>query len=602
MDGLTVYASVETAYSFGTNAWVTATNTLAQSTGDRFAISTSWYNPVGTSNDWMISPAVSITAGAWLSWKGYTPDVNFPDGYEVKISTTTNATASFTTNLYSTSGEAQAWTSHYVDLAPYVGQTVYFAWRNNSNDKFLLLMDDISVFVPTTNDVSATGITMNDYYVTGGNHNVTGTIYNNGATTITSVDLTYTVNGGAPNTQTLTGISIAPFSTYNFSAATPLMVSNPTEYNLKAWTSNPNGGVDPDLSNDTTGKPVHGITAVPWKNVVFEEATGTWCGWCPRGAVFMDSLAHLFPVSAMLIAVHNGDPMTVTAYDAAVSAQIGGYPSGIVDRKDIDVDPSTFITEYNARKNDVVPLSTTTTSVYNSSTNSLDITVSALLATDFTSADMHFNAVVTEDHVTGTGTTWDQHNYYSFQSNNLPLSGAGHNWQNEPNPILAANMEYSHVGRALMDGFNGAASPLPSVLTAGNTYTKTYSYPIPGGQNYNNMRVIGMVIDYNGVILNASRADMMAGVKEVSTTSLKLNLYPNPTTDGKANLRVRFAQIGEATMEVVDVTGRIVLSNSSNVNADEYIYPINLSGLASGVYTVRISQNGQSTSARLVLE
>ena len=38
--------------------------------------------------------------------------------------------------------------------------------------------------------------------------------------------------------------------------------------------------------------------------------------------------------------------------------------------------------------------------------------------------DYRLALVITEDNVHGTGTGYDQHNYYSNQSQNLPLSGA----------------------------------------------------------------------------------------------------------------------------------------------------------------------------------
>ena len=114
---------------------------------DSVAYSTSWYSPAGAADDWMITPQISLTTNNILSWYEFTPDVNFRDGYQVLISTTTPTTAAFTALL--TVPEADTlWNQRTIDLqaAGYANQTVYIAFRNNSNDKFLLMIDDIEVY------------------------------------------------------------------------------------------------------------------------------------------------------------------------------------------------------------------------------------------------------------------------------------------------------------------------------------------------------------------------------------------------------------------------------------------------------------------------
>ena len=59
------------------------------------------------------------------------------------------------------------------------------------------------------------------------------------------------------------------------------------------------------MLNDTLSKSIVALAFQPTKRVLFEEATGTWCQWCPRGAVYMDSLHKVYPTTAMLVAVHN---------------------------------------------------------------------------------------------------------------------------------------------------------------------------------------------------------------------------------------------------------------------------------------------------------
>ena len=84
------------------------------------------------------------------------------------------------------------------------------------------------------------------------------------------------------------------------------------------------GGADNVPADDVLTLMVDPVTPAAGKVVVGEEGTGTWCQWCPRGAVFMDKFANDFGQYWAGIAVHNNDPMTVADYDAGIGALIGG--------------------------------------------------------------------------------------------------------------------------------------------------------------------------------------------------------------------------------------------------------------------------------------
>ncbi|ESU24819.1 hypothetical protein FEDK69T_03720 [Flavobacterium enshiense DK69] len=135
--------------SFVNAAWVP----YSEEFDNKVAISTSYYTPAGTANDWLVSPSIVLPAGAnKLYWDARAYDPSFKDSYKVYISTSGNALANFTTELFSqgngttpSSGENTTWTRRSVDLSAYAGQTVHLAFRNFSNDMFLLSLDNISV-------------------------------------------------------------------------------------------------------------------------------------------------------------------------------------------------------------------------------------------------------------------------------------------------------------------------------------------------------------------------------------------------------------------------------------------------------------------------
>lgn len=154
----------EIAVSYVNEAWERRED-FSFNVADSVAFSTSWTNPVGIANDWMWTPLIGpLSANAILKWNAVTYDLSYPDGYEVRIMTSTQGPPSGSngvignqitnsTVVFSIATENAAWTAHQVSLAAYAGQSIYIAFRNNSNNQFLLLIDDVVVEVQTNNDL-----------------------------------------------------------------------------------------------------------------------------------------------------------------------------------------------------------------------------------------------------------------------------------------------------------------------------------------------------------------------------------------------------------------------------------------------------------------
>jgi len=174
---------------------------------DSAAFSTSWVNPVVTSNDWMWTPLVSgITANTVLRWNAVTYDAMYRDGYEVRIMVAPTAPTGGTgaignqitnsTVVFSTTAENTTWTAREVNLSAYAGQQIYVGFRNNSTDKFLLLIDDVQIINIINNDLRVTSGNHGEYTVltadhatTAANFELEGTINNNGLLSMPNVAL-----------------------------------------------------------------------------------------------------------------------------------------------------------------------------------------------------------------------------------------------------------------------------------------------------------------------------------------------------------------------------------------------------------------------------
>ncbi|MBX7226280.1 MAG: choice-of-anchor J domain-containing protein, partial [Chitinophagales bacterium] len=191
-----------TNVSYVNEAWERRED-FADDVTDSCAFSTSWYTPAGAANDFMWTPAITLPTGTInLSWNAVTYDASYPDGYEVRIMTVaptggTGVIGNQLTNstvLFSTAAENTTWTNRTVSLNAYAGQTVYIGWRNNSNDQFLLLIDDVIVekLTPINANLDSLGIP-SEYFIMPNNQrtplSLVGKVINSGTNTLSNVQL-----------------------------------------------------------------------------------------------------------------------------------------------------------------------------------------------------------------------------------------------------------------------------------------------------------------------------------------------------------------------------------------------------------------------------
>ncbi len=112
-------------------------------------------------------------------------------------------------------------------------------------------------------------------------------------------------------------------------------------------------------------------------------------------------------------------------------------------------------------------------------------------------------------------------------------------------------------------GASAAVSPLSSI-----TYTVTGT-DVNGCSNTSNI----------SLSVNAC-----TGLGEITTTANGVKVYPNPT---KGELNIEFLNDASKTVDVLDLTGRLVQSNNTNSKKMN----VNLSSLSNGIYYVKIQSN-----------
>ncbi|MFN5912396.1 MAG: Omp28-related outer membrane protein [Bacteroidota bacterium] len=431
------------------------------------------------------------------------------------------------------------------------------------------------------------------------------TVKNAGTTAINSFDVVLDYNGNQ-YTQNITGQNLASLQSFDVTFTGINLVAGSNV--ATATVSNVNGASDDDPNDDVITQTVNPVVPAPGKIVVGEEATGTWCQWCPRGAVFMDLFETEYADFWAGIAVHNADPMVDPTYDTGVGALIGGYPSALVDRGP-DVDPSQMAPDFFERLQIAPKAFITNGATWDASTRTLNVSISAEFQAAATSS-YKLACVLTEDGVTGTGAGWNQSNAYAGGGNGV-MGG----YEALPNPVPAAQMVYDHVARKIAPSFGGYANSFPATVNAGATHTVNFSFVLPAGWDENEMHIIGLLIAPNGTIDNAGKATIAeavangfengtsAGLFDMDTDQIDatFKLYPNPAND-YAVVVIDLDVATQVEMTLSDVSGKVIaFRDYGSMNGAQEVV-LNTSSLAAGVYVVELSLNGVKITKRLIIE
>lgn len=588
--------------TYGQTGWVCPAHT-------QFAVVDDWNNNENNHPSILVTPFIDLTSAShpFLQFDYFYVGASYgSSGPTEKASVLASIDSGKTwTELSVMTGDDVNWQKSYINLASYIGKNnlkLGFKYDDggggSSNPLITFAIDNPTVFEPVASDISATTVTpaagtLLAYAAANTNAPIKVTVFNNGYDTIKSFNSNYQVNAGAVVTDNITGVSIAPFTSYTFSFLTPYtMPSTLGDYKFNIWTT---ATADINNSNDSVSTTITDASFMPSKKILLEEGTGSWCGWCPRGAVYMDSVFHLYPDHVSPIAVHDQDAMSISAYDAFISAKIGGYPNVVIDRRE-HYDPSTLLDIYD-REKDYFGFADITLTPVDAGGFNLSVKATVKPAIDL-NGDYRLAMVLTEDNVNHDTSTYDQHNYYS---GNIPLTGAGHDWFAEGSIVPGADMFYQFVARGIYPSTGGASSSLPSSMTAGNTYDYTFTENnVAQPFNRANMRYIVMLIrNTDGQVLNSSYATVSASVANVNAGINSLMLFPNPaTTTSFVGLNLK--ESTSVSVDVIDMLGRVVYSvPAQQMTAGNHKVQINTSNLASGNYTVKVQTDKGAVSQQL---
>lgn len=600
-------------------------------TADTFAVSTSWLKPVGTADAWLITPVISnVSANSVLTWEATAPDMSNADGYEVFVTNVISATPTTsdfpaTSRVYVTTAESGNWTAHGISLSAFAGQNIRIAFRNNSSNKYQLWLDDIIVKnVSNSYDVSMLSNDTYKYSVINTNHTISASFRNEGSTPVSSIVMNYQVgtNPVVSETKNFTvPLNYLDISGHTFS----FLYSSPVaSYNtVKVWVSSINGQADQQRGNDTASVGLTLSTTVPAKKVLVEEFTSVKCAGCPQSYISLRDLA-LAKSAVIATSIHSNDNLTNATGTTLTNDLAEEGSSAMIDRYyypgvgKITSTRSQWETFVTQRQGMVVPADVSITRVsYNQTTRQISANVSANFVGDV-KGDYRINLYIKENNIYGpimdiSDNGWNQYsNLFNIQAS--PYYQIGYPLNATTN-ILGPN-QYSHryVVNEFLDGPYGAPGIIPvNGNTAGQSYSKTYTYTLPmvfsGQYRYNpeNVYLVAVLSENStAAILNSAEVKLLAvpeipvGLAQVAKEGTDVTLFPNPASD-RCYIRYTSAQPQEVKTEVYNMLGELVFTGSEAIGEGETVQQMDCSLLAEGNYQVVLSFKDHRVSKKLTV-
>ncbi len=301
---------------------------------------------------------------------------------------------------------------------------------------------------------------------------------------------------------------------------------------------------------------------IPVHRPLIEEYTGTWCGWCVRGLVGMELLRETYGDEFIGVAYHNSDAMQVVS-SSAYPNSVPGYPTAYIDRTS-KVDALYGFGEIsgdivNAMEQfanlPVIAGIDVTAQWTSEERTSIDINVNTWFTTDKSSAQYAINVMLIADDLHGSGSSWNQKNYYSGYTEfvNDPYLGP---WVKKPSSVSGI-----HYNDVLVGTSGVVANSLPTTIVAYEDYGFNYTFtlanlPKPSLiQNKDNLHVIAVVVD-------------KTTKKAINANRCYIDAWVNPVKPGDVN--------DDGDIDILDVTTLIdyvlgkdsVVINTANANLD----------------------------------
>ena len=539
------------------------------------------------SNEYLITDVIDLSGYSVMhaTFKSFYYGATYQGATEVaEFLYSTNGGATWTS--LGTIDPAGDWETQWIDVTAACGNAnVQFAFNYQDGGGWLygLGIDDFALFAPYNFDVAMESLNMP---TTLGLNNAPftfeGTLRNYGGATITSATINYSVNGGTPATESLSGLSIAPYDTYTWTHTTAWNPSTTGTYSVDFYALPINGTFDQNTSNDNLNVSIEVLTATADRVVLAEEFTSSTCGPCasfnPGYKQLLDANSantETGRVTSVKYQMNWPSPGNDPAYnqeaaDRRVAYGISGVPDVVYSGSNIPTSQANIDIVKD------VPSLANLSAEWSATGNYIqcDATVNAL-------ADLGSNVVLHMAMI-------EKQINHSIQTNGETV--------------------FYHVFRKFMDGSNGDSM---SNMTAGNSFThyanstiSVNAAPAQGSFDFwigtSNMDVIVWLQNTTtGEVLQSAYGKYTtSGINEMDDVARFIAVYPNPSNE-VAGIELDLIDRSDVTLNLVNSLGQTVYTSAKSLDAGIQKIEVSTASLSAGLYFINVNVDGISKTLRL---
>ena len=305
------------------------------------------------------------------------------------------------------------------------------------------------------------------------------------------------------------------------------------------------------------------------KNVVLEEFTGIYCGFCPDGHVIGQGLHDANPNDVFLINIHTGgysnpngpnDPDFNCLYGAAIGAASGlaGYPAGTVNRATFaGISPQGSPGTTALSRGDWAAASAIIMA------DPSYVNIGAQASYDMSTGILTVN---TETYYTATTTNVNVL-HVAVVENNVPGPQSGAQNYN-PGAIISGpwspTYNHQHMLRHLMDGANGLEF---NVTTAGTFVPNSHTWNMPtnlaSGQSTTgyfpdldptNMDVVAFIAEGPGEIITGVQAPVLCIFPNAYDANVTASASNDVMCATETDISITFRNYGNQVLTSLDLT------------------------------------------------
>lgn len=404
----------------------------------------------------------------------------------------------------------------------------------------------------------------------------TGTIKNTGYTTIDTLDLGYSIDGGPAFSYTMTNLNLAPFNTYNYTHPDIWTPTNLGQYTITIWVSNPNGSPDLNTSNDTIVKNVVSVEFAERK-LLHEVFTSSTCPPCLPGNEKLSEIFDARPDKWTCIKYQMDWPGSGDPYYTAEGGVRKTY-YGVTSVPNLELDGG-----WNDNPNSY---DTTIFDQFYNLPAFINIEAYHKIVNDSVYTDVYLEPLA------------------DFNSTDLKLHIAVVENRTEGNVGTNGEFEFHFVMMKMVPDAQGTnIAPLTNGVT--ENYKSSANLVNTNIEEMNDLSVVVFLQDHTTKEVHQSCWSIEGTVgieEEKSNNEGIISIYPNPANE-RTIIEFSLSQNSNVNIELYNNIGKRVYSNKKGfLNSGTYNHSLELNDLSSGIYFVKMQIGEKVFTSKLSVD